>query len=232
MPHHSTDREAAVLVSGGLDSAVLMVDLLRGYSRVHPIYVRFGLRWENGELGSLRAFLDEVRPIRLGLMPLTVLEEPMAEVYGSHWANNGRAEVPGAETDDDAVYLPGRNVLLTAKAAVWCRLRGVETLALGTLAANPFPDSTPGFFHDLEAVLNRALGGRLKIIRPYERMAKTEVLRRGEGLPLHLTLSCLDPSAQGLPCGACNKCEERRKSFELEGIEDWNRVTVPGTEPS
>src|SRR6185312_8031029 len=103
-------------------------------------------------------------------------DEPVADVYGDHWSTAG--PVPAAGTPDEAVYLPGRNVLLAAKAAVWCRLRGVEALAFGTLRANPFPDSTPAFFDGLESVLNRAMGGRLRIVRPYQRLSKVEVLGR------------------------------------------------------
>jgi 7-cyano-7-deazaguanine synthase len=222
MPDHSPspDRGAAVLVSGGIDSAVLTVELLEHYQTVHPIYVRFGLRWEDVELRHLREYLAAVSTTRPGLKPLTVLDEPIAEVYGRHWSNVGGPSVPGPETPDEAVHLPGRNVLLSAKAAVWCRLRGVETLAFGTLEANPFPDSTPGFFRDLEAVLNRALEGRLKLVRPYARTPKTEVIRRGAGLPLDLTFSCLDPDASDRHCGACNKCEERRQAFALAGLYD------------
>jgi 7-cyano-7-deazaguanine synthase len=141
-------------------------------------------------------------------------------VYGDHWSNDGRPGIPGAATEDAAVYLPGRNVLLAAKASVWCRLRGVETLALGTLAANPFPDSTPVFFRDLESVLNRAMGGRLRIARPYAERPKADVIRLGANLPLHLTLSCLDPAPPRRHCGACNKCAERRKAFAEAGLVD------------
>jgi 7-cyano-7-deazaguanine synthase len=215
----SRGRDAAVLVSGGVDSAVLYVDLLGEFDRVFPIYVRFGLRWESTELACVRSYLASVSATRPGLKPLTVLDEPVAQVYGGHWSTAGRPGVPGAETGDEAVYLPGRNVLLAAKAAVWCRLRGVETLALGTLQGNPFPDSTPGFFAELEAVLNRAMDGRLRIVRPYQRLAKAEVLRRGAGLPLHMTFSCLDP-VDGRHCGACNKCAERRKAFREAGTID------------
>jgi 7-cyano-7-deazaguanine synthase len=110
--------DVAVLVSGGLDSAVLAVDLLGAFARVFPIYVRFGLRWEAVELAHLGAFLKEAGRDRPGLMPLTVLDEPIAQVYGDHWSNEGRPGVPDAMTRDEAVYLPGRNVLLAAKAAV------------------------------------------------------------------------------------------------------------------
>lgn len=215
-----TDRfeggDVAALVSGGADSAVLAVDLLRRFDRVFPIYVRFGLRWESVELAGLRAFLKAVD--RPGLMPLSVLDEPVADVYGDHWSTGGGI-VPDGESADEAVYLPGRTLLLAAKAAVWCRLRGISTLALGTLAANPFPDSTPAFDRDLESVLARALGGKFRLIRPFSAMEKVDVLRRGAGLPLWLTSSCLQP-VDGRHCGRCNKCAERRRGFREQGRVD------------
>jgi 7-cyano-7-deazaguanine synthase len=218
------DGDVAVLASGGIDSAVLCVDLLRVFARVHPIYVRFGLRWEDVELKSLRRFLDDAA--RPGLLPLHVLDEPISEIYGGdHWSTGG-SSVPGAETADDAVYLPGRNLLLAAKASVWCRLRGIEALAIGCLRANPFPDSTPEFFGNLEAVVNRAMGGRLRLLRPFERLGKDDVLRRGSGLPLHETFSCLRPT-NDRHCGACNKCAERRRGFHAA---EWPDLTPYATD--
>src|SRR5947209_1697567 len=40
----------AVLVSGGLDSAVLLAESARERPSVFPLYVRFGLLWEEAEL--------------------------------------------------------------------------------------------------------------------------------------------------------------------------------------
>ncbi len=211
-----TTGPAAVLVSGGVDSAVLCVDLLREHSKVHPIYVRFGLRWESVELECLKDFLQAVPSQRPELAPLTILEEPISQVYGAHWSNIGERGVPDFKTADEAVYLPGRNVLLAAKAAVWCRLRDINILALGTLKGNPFPDSSPTFFKDYEAVLNHAMQGHLRIVRPYERLSKIQVIGRAAGLPLHLTFSCLDPT-EGKHCGVCNKCQERREAFRKAG---------------
>jgi 7-cyano-7-deazaguanine synthase len=210
------DRAAAVLISGGIDSAVLCVDLLHEFSPVIPLYVQFGLRWENVELASLRRFLDEVK--LAGLETPVVLDEPIADVYGLHWSTNGR-NIPGSNTADEAVYLPGRNLLLTVKAAVWCRLRGINTLALGCLGSNPFPDSTPAFFEDLEGLLNQAMGGTLRLIRPFDRLHKTDVILRGKHLPLHLTFSCINP-IDGRHCGKCNKCAERQNGFRDAGLRD------------
>jgi 7-cyano-7-deazaguanine synthase len=204
------------LLSGGLDSAVLCVELAREYPRVVPLYIRAGMRWEAAEVAALNRFLSRVGADRLDR--LTVLEEPIADVYGSHWSTDGHA-VPGPETADEAVYLPGRNLLLTVKAAVWCRLRGIRTLALGSLGSNPFPDSTPDFFRKLEDLLNQAMGGGLRLIRPFDRLHKADVIARGRDLPLHLTFSCIDP-IDGLHCGACNKCAERKKGFRDAGVVD------------
>jgi 7-cyano-7-deazaguanine synthase len=207
---------SGVLISGGLDSAILCTEMLRDFRCVVPIYIRSGLRWETAELVSLRRFLAAVE--RPGLDNLVVLEEPIADVYGTHWSTSG-SNVPGSETPDAAVYLPGRNLLLVTKAAVWCRLRGIDSLALGSLGSNPFPDSTPAFFHDLESLLNRAMDASLKLIRPFDHLHKIDVVRRGKELPLHLTFSCINP-IEDRHCGVCNKCAERKNGFAAAGIPD------------
>ncbi len=224
-----TDQHAAVavLMSGGLDSAVLALDLLREHVRVFPLYIRGGLRWEELELAAARQFLAAVAAP--GLEVLTVLEEPVRDVYGPHWST-GADQVPDASTPDEAVYLPGRNVLLTVKASVWCQLRQVGALALGCLGSNPFPDSTPEFFHDLESVLSRALGGSPRLIRPLDRYKKSDVVLKGKDLPLHLTFSCIDPQNE-LHCGRCNKCAERRNGFRDAGVRDRTRYFA-SNEPS
>jgi 7-cyano-7-deazaguanine synthase len=137
------ESSVAVLMRGGLDGAVLASTLLRDHDRVFPIYIQGDLIWEQMELAALWRFLAAA-PDR-GLETLTVLEEPLGDVHGSHWST-GAASVPAAGTSDEAVYLRGRNVLLTLNASVWCRLRHVGTLALGCLGSNPFADSTSDFF--------------------------------------------------------------------------------------
>lgn len=216
MPDHASGGDVAVLISGGVDSAVLCADLVARGRRVFPLYVRFGLRWEDAELASVGRFLQAVQ--RPGLMPLQILEEPVADVYGPHWSTSG-SSVPDARSGDEAVYLPGRNVLLIAKAAVWCLLREVDDLALGCLQSNPFPDSTTSFFRDYQAVLNLAMNGRIRLIRPLESRRKEDVIRMGAKLPLHLTFSCLSPVGDR-HCGLCNKCAERRRGFVRAGVTD------------
>jgi len=215
--------DVAVLASGGLDSAVLVAELLRQGRAVHPIYVRFGLAWEPTEEAHLRRFLDTLA--RPAPEPLTVLHVPIAPVYGSHWSVSGDA-VPDEGTADEAVYLPGRNLLLLAQPSVWCALHGVHTIALGTLKGNPFPDATGEFFDDFAALVHRGLGHSLEVITPFAGLTKADVLELGSGLALQHTFSCIDPQ-DGRHCGHCNKCAERRLAFSALKIDDLTEYEQP-----
>jgi 7-cyano-7-deazaguanine synthase len=206
----------AVLVSGGLDSAILLGEMARERAAVHPLFVGQGLYWEADELKHLRPFLDAIRTP--ALQPLQVLEMPVRDLYGKHWSITGR-DVPDADSPDAAVFLPGRNVLLLAKAMLWCHLHKVPAVALAPLSSNPFPDATPGFFDAYQDIVNPAIGGAVRVLRPYAGLTKAEVMRRGIGLPLELTFSCIRP-VDGMHCGTCNKCAERRRAFAAAGMVD------------
>jgi 7-cyano-7-deazaguanine synthase len=206
----------AVLISGGLDSAILLGEMLKRQPTVQPLYVRNGLYWEAVELEHLRRFLAALAGP--ALRALQVLELPVADLYGSHWSITGE-DVPDASTPDEAVFLPGRNVLLLAKSLLWCHLHGIGQLALGVLGSNPFPDASDEFFAEYQRAVNRAVDGQVEVQRPFAGLSKAQVMQRGRDLPLELSFSCIRP-LRGRHCGACNKCAERRQAFADAGLTD------------
>lgn len=203
----------AILTSGGLDSAILLGTSLSRYAAVYPLYVRQGLYWEDVELAHLLRFLDAVQAP--SLKPLHVLTLPVGDLYDNHWSVRGEG-VPDAESPDEAVFLPGRNVLLLSKAILWCHLHAVPAVALGTLASNPFPDATSEFFSTFQDVVNRAIGGKVQVLLPFAGLHKIEVMHQGRGLPLELSFSCMRP-VDGRQCGQCNKCAEWQKAMAAIG---------------
>ena len=207
----------AVLCSGGLDSAVLLVDLARSTGRAVPLFVRAGHPWEDAERSAFGRFLDAVGEPRVA--PPRDLALPMADVYGEHWSMSGHG-APGWAAPDEAVELRGRNLVLLSKALVAAAVEGWPTVALGSLAGNPFPDATQHFFSGLAAVASEALRAPLAIVAPYRELSKPEVIRRGADLPLELTLSCLRPTPDGRHCGDCNKCRERVEAFAAANVPD------------
>lgn len=217
----SERKNVCVLVSGGIDSAVALAEAARDRPTALPVYVRSGLVWEPAEIYWLERFLQTLPDDGGGLAPLTILDLPIRDLYGDHWSVTGE-DPPGAASPDEAVYLPGRNILLLAKTGVFAAEAGCSAIVMGPLAANPFPDGTRAFFDAMAAALGRGmgLGGALPIETPLAGLTKAEVIRRGGDLRLDLTFSCLDPTPDHRHCGTCNKCAERRRGFAEAGVED------------
>lgn len=214
-----TDAISGILLSGGLDSAILLARMLDGGHIVQPFYIDSGLYWQHAELQAAQRYVAHFQG--KSVRPVIVLEMPLHDLYRDHWSMLGR-HVPDAETPDDAVYLPGRNLLLITKAALWCQLHGIATLALAPLLGNPFADATDEFFTLLAAALNHCCPNRISIERPFAHLSKQQVMALGKNDPLELTFSCLAPVGE-LHCGACNKCAERRQAFRDAHIRDSTR---------
>ena len=212
----SPDSTIGLLLSGGLDSSILLAHLLQTGHRVQPFYVRCALAWEREEFRAVEQFLRASRCERLA--ELVVLDLPLDDLYGDHWSLSGLS-VPDAASPDEAVYLPGRNALLLIKPALWCHLHGIDRLALGLLRSNPFGDATSDFFAEFQAALTCATGGQVTLVRPFEELTKQEVMQLGLGQPLELTFSCIAPR-DGRHCGCCNKCAERKAAFALISTKD------------
>jgi 7-cyano-7-deazaguanine synthase len=207
-----------VLLSGGLDSAVLAADEARTRT-VHPVYVAGGLAWERGEQDIVQRLLSRP-PLAGRTEPLVRLAFSMDDVYPrSHWAITGTP--PAYDTPDEDVYLHGRNIALISKAAVYAATRCISRIALAPLAGNPFPDATPEFFAAFSTALSLGLNAPIEIATPYAALHKEEVIRRGAalGVPFELTLSCMNPVGTE-HCGLCSKCRERHDAFVAAGIPD------------
>lgn len=207
-----------MLLSGGLDSAVLAAD--EAQTRiVHPVYVAGGLAWEEDEQRLVGELLRRP-PLAGRAEPLARLEFSMRDIYApSHWAICGTP--PAYDTPDEDVYLHGRNVALLTKAAVYAATRNISRIALAPLAGNPFPDATPLFLTTLSTALSLGLDTAIQIVAPFSQLHKADVIRRGAelGVPFELTLSCMSP-ANGTHCGLCSKCRERRDAFAEAGVAD------------
>ena len=213
----------AALASGGLDSCVMLRELAARGAAVLPVYVRAGLSWERAEIHWLERFLAAADIDRVSR--LEILDLPVADLYGEHWSVTGR-DVPGFASTLDSNYLPGRNLLLLSKLAVFCALRDADAVAMAPLDDNPFPDATEEFFRSFETTASRALDRPLTIELPFRHRSKSEVVRLGLGMPLALTFSCIRPHGFD-HCGDCTKCAERQFGFAAAGVRDPTRYRKP-----
>jgi 7-cyano-7-deazaguanine synthase len=207
-----------VLASGGLDSSVLLAELARKKRQVFPLYIRAGLRWERVEIAMLHKFIAALK--RDNIEPAAVLDFPTVDIMRDHWSVKG--EVPGYRAAVDSNYIPGRNLNLLTKAAMFCARYRIGEIAMAPLGSNPFPDARPAFFRAFEHAVKLGMELPLRVLTPFEGLEKSDVIRKGRALPLQLTLTCANPRGS-LHCGACTKCAERAEGFRAAGVPDPTR---------
>jgi 7-cyano-7-deazaguanine synthase len=212
-------ERSAVLLSGGLDSVVMMALERAAGREVWPIHVRTGLAWEAAEATAIGRVLDTA-PFAGCVRSVTTLQVDMRDVYpATHWAVRGEARAYLAP--DDTVYLEGRNITLIAKTAVFCAGHDISRLVLGPLAGNPFPDASPAFLDAMGRAMTLGLARPVDITAPLAHLHKDAVIRLGRdlGVRFDTTLSCNGPIGDR-HCGRCNKCRERRDAFREANVID------------
>jgi len=214
-----SEKYIAVLLSGGLDSAVLLALAARS-DAVAPIYVSVGFAWEDEERRMIERLLRAPSFSGCRIAPLASLSFDMRDVYpASHWAVRG--EPPAFDTPDEDVYIDGRNITLLSKASIYMTRHGMSRVLMGQLAGNPFPDASREFFDAMAHALSVGLAASIEIGAPFTAKSKADIIRLGVELavPFELTLSCMQP-ARGEHCGRCSKCRERRDAFNEAGVAD------------
>lgn len=175
-----------VLLSGGLDSAVVLARLVGADRECEAVGFDYGQRHiielDHAEQIA-RYFCIPFEIVRLPLMPLI-----------------------------NEVVFAGRNLVLAAHGVALAQARGFDEVAVGCNASDwfHFPDCRPPFWHSIEGA---AAGYGVKVITPLIHHPKSAVIQAARDLkvPIELTWSCYNPCGEK-PCGECLACKTRMEA--------------------
>lgn len=221
-------RDAIVLLSGGLDSATtLAIANAEGY-RIHALSFRYGQRHAL-ELEAARCVAD-----RLGVAEHIVVDIDLRKFGGS--ALTADIAVPKARSLVEigegipVTYVPARNTIFLSFALAWAEVLECNDIFIGVNALDysGYPDCRPEYVQAYQRMANLAtkagVEGRqtVTIHTPLIDLTKAAIIRRGIelGVDYALTLSCYDPSPRGEACGECDSCLLRGKGFRDNGLMD------------
>lgn len=218
-------RRAAVLLSGGLDSATAAAWARSAGFEVTALSVDYGQR-QAAELDAARRVAAS-----LGITDHRVVRVDLRAIGGSALTSDlavpkDRAEIGG---DVPITYVPARNTVFLALLTGLAEVVGARDLVLGVNAQDysGYPDCRPEFLHAFAEVARLgtragAEGGRFEIHAPLLHLSKAGIVRLGLALGVEYadTLSCYDPPAPFVHCGGCDACRLRRAGFAEAGVSD------------
>ncbi|GIX35432.1 MAG: 7-cyano-7-deazaguanine synthase [Lysobacteraceae bacterium] len=215
---------AVVLVSGGMDSAVVLAMARERGFAPHALSVGYGQR-HTSELEAA-ARLAAVQAVEHKLVTVD-----LRSIGGSALTDD--IEVPSAGGQGIPVtYVPARNTIMLSIALGWAEVLGADDLFCGVNAVDysGYPDCRPAFieaFERLARVATRAgVEGRLlRVHAPLLHLSKAEIVREGIrlGVDFAATVSCYRADSQGRACGRCDACRLRAEGFRSAGVPDPTR---------
>jgi 7-cyano-7-deazaguanine synthase len=216
-----------VLLSGGLDSATVLALCRAAGRECHALSFRYGPRHALELAAAARIAAT------LGAASHRVANIDVACLAGS--ALTGGGEVPKGRDEREIgqgippTYVPARNTLFVAHAIALAEVTGAEEIALGinALDYSGYPDCRPAWLSAMQEVARLGTkagvtGKAVSLVAPLLAMSKADIVREGTrlGVDFSRTLSCYDPSSDGIACGACDACVLRRRGFAEAGIRD------------
>ena len=210
--------DVVVVYSGGLDSTVLLYDLLASGHGVRCLGVDYGQRHRR-ELAAGRsvcealgaeyrlADLSGIRPLLAG----SALTDDVA-VPDGHYADGSMK----------LTVVPNRNMILLSVAIGWAVSGKADAVAYAAHAGDHtiYPDCRPAFTEAMREAAKLCDWHVVDLLTPFVTMAKGEIVTRGAelGVPFERTWSCY--KGGDVHCGTCGTCVERREAFAEAGVVD------------
>jgi 7-cyano-7-deazaguanine synthase len=222
-----TRKPAVVLVSGGMDSAVVLAMAREQGFDCHALSVSYGQR-HTSELAAAARVATQ-----LGARAHKTVTVDLRSIGGS--ALTADIDVPD-HVDGAAgipiTYVPARNTIMLSIALGWAEVLGATDLFCGVNAVDysGYPDCRPAFIDAFERLANLATkagveGATLRVHAPLMRMGKADIVREGVrlGVDFAETVSCYQADVEGRACRQCDACFLRAEGFAAAGVPDPTR---------
>ncbi len=221
-------KKAVVLLSGGMDSSVVLAMAREQGFVCHALSVGYGQR-HTSELAAAERVAK-----MLGAVEHKLVSVDLRSIGGSALT----ADLAVPETPQSGIpitYVPARNTIMLSIALGWAEVLGAQDIFCGVNAVDysGYPDCRPAFVAAFEALANLATksgveGNHLRIHAPLMAMSKARIAQEGArlGVDFSLTVSCYQADAHGLACGRCEACRLRAAGFHAAGMEDPTHYVV------
>lgn len=189
--------KVVTLLSGGLDSSLLACLLKEEGHEQFPIFINYGQINLNKEQEASKRVCSHLMIKNPAIIDLSG--------YGK--------VIPSGITSTNCdilkeAFLPNRNALFLITAAAYAYKTNCTHIAIGFLNEENhiFPDQTRAFLDKMEEMVAVSLDKKIKILSPFIRLNKIDIINLSHTKGLENTYSCHAGGEE--PCGKCISCLE------------------------
>lgn len=212
-----------VILSGGLDSSVLLAHCKDQGVEVEAMSFDYGQRHGKELLSALR--IAEHYHVRHQTINLCgVAEQVMGPTALTHGGGQFKPMPHGhyAEESMKRTVVPNRNMVMLALATSYAVSMKADAIAYGAHRGDHaiYPDCRPEFYKALQVAISLCDWHPVTLAAPFLDFSKAHIVKRGHELhvPMGLTWSCYE--GEVYHCGVCGTCTERKEAFELACVKD------------
>ena len=202
-------NEAVLLLSGGMDSGVLLAVSSREYTKLHAVGFDYGSRHNARELAMAKALAHKYNA------SFTTIALPFVnDLFSSSILLSG-GDVPEGSYDNAnmrSTVVPFRNGIMLSVAIGMAENLGIKDVLIAAHAGDHpvYPDCRESFVTAISKAATEGTYTGVRVIAPFVSISKTKIaeIGRGIGFDFSLTWSCY--KGGDLHCGKCATCNERK----------------------
>ena len=236
-------NKAIISLSGGLDSTMLLMQLLAEGYEVHAYSFDYGQKHDI----ELKKVKHNIRFLKSKGFPVVHQVINVRDCFSDSASSlaKGGEDIPKGDysvENQTSTVVENRNIIFSAiiygKALAWSKKTGDNVkITLGIHAGDHsvYPDTTQESFEAAKHCYEISNWGSEKVeyVAPFVNLEKHELLQAGIdamvgmgfgvsaiNMVLKNTHSCYDPNEKGESCGECGTCKERLDAFAKIGRMD------------
>lgn len=212
--------KAIVLLSGGIDSAVVLALALEAKKNCIALSFDYGQR-HRIELSYAKELASHFG-VGHRLIKIDTTAFAKTSLIGAVEVPKNRDLATIATSGIPSTYVPARNTLFLAFALAQAELLDATEIHAGPnlLDQKPYPDCRPEFYKAFQGLMNVATkqaieGHPPQLLTPLIHLDKRAIVQEAIRLqiPLEKTFSCYSPTPNGKPCNTCDACAIRRDAI-------------------
>lgn len=217
------NNKAVVLLSGGLDSTVLLYHIVKTLKKdVTPIIFDYGQRHD--------------RETHIAIKHVSLLDLDWRKIdarfignitYNASVLTNSDKEVPHIKDvvglAQPPTYVPMRNLMFISIAAAVAETIKASTIYYGAAEIDTHSghwDCSLEFLDYINNILSLNRENKITVEAPFITYSKEQIIKTGVDLGVDFTLTHTCYNGKAVACGTCASCSSRIQGFITAGIKD------------